>query len=115
MSYAARAVLMFWGGLGEGGSEEDLPVRFGAAGARWCGVGGQVDAAVDAEVVAAGEGFSTDEIANSACTPGPLSPWLEWLVLVLALHYSSLTATYGWLLKRPSATYGWSLKTFSDP
>jgi hypothetical protein len=32
-----------------------------------------------------------------------------------SLHDSSLTATYGWLLKRPSATYGWSLKTFSDP
>jgi hypothetical protein len=32
---------------------EDLPVRFGAADARWCGVGGQVDAAVGAEVVAA--------------------------------------------------------------
>jgi hypothetical protein len=29
---------------GEDGSE-DLPVHFGAAGARWCGVGGQVDAA----------------------------------------------------------------------
>jgi hypothetical protein len=29
---------------GEDGSE-DLPARFGAAGARWCGVGGQVDAA----------------------------------------------------------------------
>jgi hypothetical protein len=73
---------MFWGGLGEGGSE-DLPVRFGAAGARWCGVGGQVEAAVGAVVAAAGEGFSADEIANSACTPGPPSPWLEWLVLVL--------------------------------
>jgi hypothetical protein len=48
-------------------------VRFGAIGARWCGV----------EVAAAGEGFSADEIANSACTPGPPSPWLEWLVLVL--------------------------------
>jgi hypothetical protein len=82
-SYATRAVLMFWGGLGEGGSEEDLPVRSRAAGARWCGVGRQVDAAVGAEVVAAREGFSTDEIANSACTPGPPSPWLEWLVLVL--------------------------------
>jgi hypothetical protein len=82
MSHAARAVLMFWGGLGEGGSE-DLPVRFGVAGARWCGVGGQVDAAVGAVVAAAGEGFSTDEISNSACTPGPPSPWLEWLVLVL--------------------------------
>ena len=54
---------MFWGGLGEGGSE-DLPVRFGAHGARWCGV----------EVVAAGEGFSADEIAYSACSPGPPSP-----------------------------------------
>jgi hypothetical protein len=38
---------------GEDGSE-DLPVRFGVAGARWCGVGGQVDTAVGAEVVAAG-------------------------------------------------------------
>jgi hypothetical protein len=81
-SYAARAVLVFWGGLGEGGSE-DLPVRFGAAGACWCGVGGQVDAAVGAAVAAAGEGFSADETANSARTPGPPSPWLEWLVLVL--------------------------------
>jgi hypothetical protein len=33
----------------------------------------------------------------------------------IALHDGSLTATYGWLLKRPSATYGWSLKTYSDP
>jgi hypothetical protein len=41
---------------GEDGSE-DLSVRFGAAGARWCGVGGQVDAAVGTEVVAAGESF----------------------------------------------------------
>jgi hypothetical protein len=73
---------MFWGGLGEGGSE-DLPVRFGAAGACWCGVGEQVDAAVSAVVAAAREGFSADEIANSARTPGPPSPWLEWLVLFL--------------------------------
>jgi hypothetical protein len=63
---------MFWGGLGEGGSEE-LPTRFGAPGTRWCGV----------EVVAAGEGFSADEIAYSAHTPGPPFPWLKWLVLVL--------------------------------
>jgi hypothetical protein len=35
---------------GEDGSE-DLPVRFGAAGARWCGVGRQVAAVVGAEVV----------------------------------------------------------------
>jgi hypothetical protein len=39
---------------GEDGSE-DLLVRFGAAGARWCGVGGQVNTAVSAEVVAAGD------------------------------------------------------------
>jgi hypothetical protein len=38
-SYAARAVLMFWGGLCEDGSE-DLPVRFGAAAVRRRGVGG---------------------------------------------------------------------------
>jgi hypothetical protein len=54
---------MFWGGLGEGGSE-DLPVRFGAVSARWCGV----------EVATAREGFSADKIANSACTPGPPFP-----------------------------------------
>jgi hypothetical protein len=44
-------------------------VRFGAAGARWCGVGGQVDAAVGAEVVAAGEGFSAEEIVGAICAP----------------------------------------------
>jgi hypothetical protein len=44
---------------------EDLPVRFGAAGARWCGVGRQVAAVVGAEVVAAGEGFSTDETVGA--------------------------------------------------
>jgi hypothetical protein len=49
---------------------EDLLVRFGAAGAHWCGVGGQVDAAVSAEVVAAGEGFSVDEIVGVTCAPG---------------------------------------------
>jgi hypothetical protein len=49
---------------------EDLPVRFGAAGARWCGSGGQVDAAVGAEMVAAGESFSTDEIVGAICVPG---------------------------------------------
>jgi hypothetical protein len=42
-------------------------VRFGAAGARRCSVGGQVDAAVGAEVVAAGEGFSADEIVGITC------------------------------------------------
>jgi hypothetical protein len=43
---------------GEDGSE-DLLVRFGAAGARWCGVGGQVVAAFGAEVVASGESLHT--------------------------------------------------------
>jgi hypothetical protein len=46
---------------------EDLPVRFGAAGARWCGVGGQVAAIVGAEVVAARQGFSADEIVGATC------------------------------------------------
>jgi hypothetical protein len=55
---------------GEDGSE-DLSVRFGAAGARWCGVGGQVDATVGAEVVAAGESFSVDETVSA--THGPTS------------------------------------------
>jgi hypothetical protein len=45
-------------------------VRFGAAGACWCGVGGQVDAVVGAEVVAAREGFSTDEIVSATYAPG---------------------------------------------
>jgi hypothetical protein len=44
----------------ENGSE-DLSVRFGAAAACWCGVGGQVAVVVGAEVVAAGEGFFADE------------------------------------------------------
>jgi hypothetical protein len=53
---------------GEDGSE-DLPVRFGATGARWCSVGGQVDVTVGAEVVAAGESFSADETVSA--TRGP--------------------------------------------
>jgi hypothetical protein len=59
---------------GEDGGE-DLPVRFGAADARWCGVGGQVDTAVGAEVVAAGESFSADETvsANRGPTSGSLA------------------------------------------
>jgi hypothetical protein len=57
---------VFWGGSSEGGGE-DLPVRFEAPGACWGGV----------EVVAAGEGFSVNEIANPACTPGPPSPDLN--------------------------------------
>jgi hypothetical protein len=59
---------------GEDGSE-DLPVRFGAAGARWCGVGGKVDTAVGAEVVAAGESFSAVETVSATCglTSGSLA------------------------------------------
>jgi hypothetical protein len=49
---------------------EDLPVRFGAAVARWCGVGGQVAVVVGAKVVAAGEGFSADDTVNATCAPG---------------------------------------------
>jgi hypothetical protein len=53
---------------GEDGSE-DLPVRFGAACARWCGVGGQADAAIGADVVAAGESFSVVEAVSAAYGP----------------------------------------------
>jgi hypothetical protein len=45
-------------------------VRFGAAAARWYGVGGQVAAIVGAEVVAAGEGFSADDTVSATCAPG---------------------------------------------
>jgi hypothetical protein len=47
-------------------------VHFGAAGARWCGVGGQVAAVVGAEVVAAGEGFSADTTVSATCALGLL-------------------------------------------
>jgi hypothetical protein len=60
---------------------EDLPVRFGAAGARWCGVGGQVDASVGAEVVAAGESFSAGETVST--TRGPTS---DSLALISGSH-----------------------------
>jgi hypothetical protein len=54
---------------GDDGSE-DLPVRFGAAAACWCGVGGQVAAVAGAEVVATGEGFSADGAVSATCAPG---------------------------------------------
>jgi hypothetical protein len=54
---------------GENGSE-DLPVRFGAATACWCGVGGQVATVVGAEVVAAGEGFSANDTVSATCALG---------------------------------------------
>jgi hypothetical protein len=53
---------------GEDGSE-GLPVRFGAARACWCGVGGQANAAVGADVVAAGESFSVVEAVGAAYGP----------------------------------------------
>jgi hypothetical protein len=60
---------------GEGGSE-DLPVRFRAAAARWCGVGGQVAVIVGAKVVVAiGEVASAeavasaDETVSATCAP----------------------------------------------
>jgi hypothetical protein len=42
-------------------------VQAGAAATSWCGVGGQVAAVVGAEVMAAREGFSADEIVGATC------------------------------------------------
>jgi hypothetical protein len=75
---------------GESGSE-DLSVRFGAAAARWCGVGGQVAAVVGAEVVVAiGEAASAeavafaDETVSATCAPNlqlfGLNGWFSSLV-----------------------------------
>jgi hypothetical protein len=44
-------------------------VRFGAARVRRCGVGGEADAVVGADVVAAGESFPTVEAASAAYRP----------------------------------------------
>jgi hypothetical protein len=52
-------------------------VHFGAAGAHWCGVGGQVDAAVGAKVVAAGEVLVADEIVGAICALGLRPPGLN--------------------------------------
>jgi hypothetical protein len=65
---------------------EGLPVHFGAATAHWCGVGGQVDATVVAEVVAAaGEVLVADGVVGAICAPvlqlcglDSLSLPLEW-------------------------------------
>jgi hypothetical protein len=61
---------------GESGSE-DLPVRFGAVTAHWCGIDGQVAAVVGGEVVVAiGEAASTEAVASAddtvsaTCAPG---------------------------------------------
>jgi hypothetical protein len=92
---------------GEDGSE-DPPVRFGAAGARWCGVGGQVDATVGAEVVAAGESFSVNETINA--TRGPTS---GSLALIACPHPSSGDVGVG-LVAAASALRS-SLLLFSRP
>jgi hypothetical protein len=76
---------VFWDSLGEDGSE-DLPVRFGAAAIRLCGVGGQVAAVVGAEVVVAiGEASSAeavasaDETVSATCAPDlPLFGFNGW-------------------------------------
>ena len=44
-------------------------MHFGAARARWCGVGGQANAAVSADVVAAGGSFPTVEAVGAAYGP----------------------------------------------
>jgi hypothetical protein len=46
-------------------------MRFGAARACRCGVGGEADAAVGADVVAAGESFPTVEVISAAYGPTP--------------------------------------------
>jgi hypothetical protein len=50
-------------------------VRFGAAAARWCGVGAQVAAVVGAEVVVARGGFSADDTVVPPAV-GPPALWL---------------------------------------
>jgi hypothetical protein len=44
-------------------------VRFGAARARRCGVGGEADAAIGADMVAAGGSFPTVDAVGAACGP----------------------------------------------
>jgi hypothetical protein len=46
-------------------------VRFGAARARWCGIGGEADATVGADVVAVGGSFPTVEAISAAYGPTP--------------------------------------------
>ena len=48
---------------------EDLPMRFGVACACWCDVGGQADAAVGTDVVAAGESFFVVEAVSATHEP----------------------------------------------
>jgi hypothetical protein len=55
---------------------EDLSVRFGAAAARRCGVGGQVAAVVGAEVVVAiGEASSTEAVTSTDETSSATCAW----------------------------------------
>jgi hypothetical protein len=67
---------VFWDSLGEDRSE-DLPVRFGAAAVRRCGVGGQVAAVVGAEVVvvAIGEASPAEAVASADETIG--ATWIR--------------------------------------
>jgi hypothetical protein len=44
-------------------------VRFGAARVRWCGIGGEADAVVGANVVAAGGSFPTVEAVSATYEP----------------------------------------------
>jgi hypothetical protein len=92
---------------GKDGSE-DLPVRFGVADARRCGVGGQVDAAVGAEVVAAGESFSADKTVSA--TRGPTSGSLD---LIACPHPSSGVVGEG--LVAAASTLRSSLLLFGRP
>jgi hypothetical protein len=74
---------VFWDSLGKDRSE-DLPVRFGVADVRWCGVGGQVAAVVGAEVVvvAIGEASSAEALA---CADETISATWIWTSGLLAL------------------------------
>jgi hypothetical protein len=62
-AYAARAVLVFWDGLGEDGSE-DLSVRFGAAVVHQRGVGGPPLVRLPTVAIA-----SADETVGASCAP----------------------------------------------
>jgi hypothetical protein len=70
-SYAVRAVLVFWDGpvlvLVARTGVRTCRCALGRPRACWCGVGGQVGAVIGAEVVAAREGFSADEIVGTTC------------------------------------------------
>jgi hypothetical protein len=74
-----------------------MPVRFGAARARRCGVGGEADAAVGADVVAAGGSFPTVEAVSAAYGPAPGS-----LALISGSRPLSASVPGPWLLLQRS-------------